>query len=736
MDDNEYPAPDFRTSVVGYDVEQIAEKISAGLVESGGVTAIWRSAFRPVLELVAGILGLLMSALTELAAFLAKLLVQSMQTADPAINELAGVTLDEIFGNSGIGGGGSRDPGQAAAAIGKGVIDALIAASASGGGGDGITPSEVPAEKFLGTLMEVGIRGWVLDLIGEVESLGRIHAFNDLVETVIQSLGIGRLTRIALQPAIHLLIAQPMAEKFSLQYRPARLGDDIAARAYLAGAHDSAWLQTELGAKGLSTDRITDIVNAVTKRIPIADFDRLVHDGQLADSDFADELKHDGYQPGDSLFIRRAESLRRIDPILRDELTAQLMLLHEGIIDLDQFQSALHVVQLPADEKEAWFQVAQLRAITKRKALSVAQLGELLTRNILDLSEYRARLEELGYTPDDATLLEMLEQKVISDKADAAQRKAAAAQQKAEAKAKAKADAAAAAQAKKEAAAQAKKDHQAFLEAKQKAADDAALAKTQLTEQAMKDRVALVDQAAKDKLLTAAQVTQQRAQIRSTEQAHAAQVKSAETAQGALAAEADKVSANAVQRQILADKAVAVTAAARKRVQLDQQLLDAKQAARVAGYEAARQSAQDAADAGEITSKQLATKLRAIDLAEKKDVAAEQVRQAEIAKAQGTADQQVAAADFNVASLQEKATTLPAASQRRQDLIATAAADKLQQIALVGSDTMQQLSDITSRRIAAHDAASTAREQLDAELAAQRIALEQQIAANRPKPPA
>ena len=723
------------STVQAPDFEQLADQLSAGLIRNGGLTAFWTSSFRPILDVVAGILGLALAATTYIATFLAKLMVQALQTAKPEVAQLTGVALEEVFGQTFGGGGGfGGDPAAAAQAVGHKVVAALVNQGA-GGSGDGITPSAAPAEQFLGTLMEVAIRGWVLDLITEVETLGQVQAFNHLVEDTIQALGIGRLTRQALRPAIDLLIAQPMLELFQQQYRPKLLSEGVAVKQVIRGKWDAAQLENELGRQGWRSDQIEAFLNEARKFLPVADAERLARDGYLADTALEQQLSDQGYTADDAAAIVQALNLARTDVIVKEEIREYLSLLRTGEIDFPTFQSFAGNVRLPADELAIYVELAQVIASHPRRAITVGELNTMLAKNVISLGEYRDALLARGYSDADATLLELLQQHTLSDREAAQQQKKQIAADKAAAAKTKQAAAVAAAAQRKTDAAKAKADQRAFMLAKQQAASDAAVQRIQLTEQALVEREQAITDAQQQRLITDQQAAQARAQLKILEQEHLAQANASTATQTALDQEQVKVDAAQVQAQVTADQVAATTKAARDRAALDQQLLDARQADRVAGFQLARQSAQDSFDAGEITAKQLATKLRAIDLQEKKAIAAENVTQLRVQQATSSADAIVAKGAVDVTALQEKATLIPAATRARNDAIATALSGHLAVLAQTGTDTAAALADITSKKVAAFDAAAVARATLDQKIADARVALERTIQANKPKPP-
>ena len=717
------------------DFETLAEQTASGLAKAHFGTGFWGDFGRMSIGIVAGLVGFLLSIVTLVAAWLAQLMVKALKVARPEIDQLAGAAFEELFGRSVIGAGtAGSDPAAAAAALGKGVIAALVSSS-GGPSGDGITPSSAPGEQFIGSNVELALRGWILDLGGQIETLGQVQIFNHLVDDTVQALGIGRLTSRALRPAIDILIAQPMAQQFNESYRPQLLSEGLAAKAVIRGTKDYSWLETELGRAGYSSDRIVEIVNDQRKFLGLADADRLVRGGVMGELDFADDARSQGFFPGDITLLRRALEFARHDAIVHQEVNAYVALLHSGEIDFNEFQTFINSLQLADDEKPFIVELGQIISSHPRKHLALADCRNALAKNIMSLDEFRTHLARLGYGDDDQTVLELLEQATLRDKADAAQQKKQIAADKAAAAVQKKADQAAASAQKKAAAAQAKADARAFTLAKQQAASAAAVARVQQTEAALVAHEQQIAQAQKDKLLTQIQADQAKATLATLKGQHQAQAANQIAQATALDAAQVSVDQAQVAAQVTAEKVAATTKAARARVALDEQLLAARQADRVAGFLLARQNEQDAFDAGEITAKQLAAKLRSIDLQEKQAIAAENLTALQTSKAQAAADAAVASGTVTLDTVAEKATLIPPLTKKRQDIAAATLAAHTALVAQTGTEQASATAAIASQRIAALDAAAAARSALDSQLAAAKIALEEQIQANKPHPP-
>jgi len=716
------------------DLERLAEKWYAGAIKSGGAAALLSSILKPVVGLVAGILGFLFSVLDPIAVALAQAILNGFQTAAGGpMDAIAQIALTEFQDALSGGGGRFSGAGQAGRGIASVFIDRIVASS-SGGGSGGVAPSLDPAKTFLGMMTELTVRGWALGLLGELETAGFIKGFEDLIGDISRSMGMGRLARVALQPLIQTIIGGPAVQFINQQYRPTLLNENLAVKQVIRGLKDQAWLSDELGKQGYSDDRIEAILEENRNHLTPPDLTRLLSDAFIDDAAYTDALKNQGWLEGDIPGLQRAIELTQEETLKRTVAQESLTLLKDGAITLDTFDTQIDTLAFTQNETHIWKFVGSWRASLPRRSLTVGQLESCLAKNLITLGEFRDHLTALGFSTDDATLVELLQQTTLTDKAEAAAAKKDIAAQKAAAAEQKQAAKIQAAKEKATSAAQAKADRLASLKAKQAAADAAHLARVQQTEAAAAAHAALIADAEKAKLITSEQAAAAKVQLTTITEQSKIQAAQAIATTSALDQAQSQADAAAVQEKITAEKAAAITSAAQKRAELDQELLDNRQADRVAGFQLARDNAQASFDAGEITASSLAKKLRAIDLQEQKAIASENIVAVQLSKAQLQAEAAAAKAALNVSTLAEKTTALPAATQRRQNAVTAAAAAHLQTVATVSAARTTATANLTAARVAALDAATAKRAELDQQLADQKTALEKQIIANQPPP--
>jgi len=715
------------------DLENLAAKWYAGAIKQGGAAAVVSSLAKPIVGIFAAIFSFLLTLLDPIAVALLKAILQGFDTVvDGPLDSIGQVVLEEYrlaLGGGGGHGAGTTSQGEAIARL---FIERIVGTLPAAGGA-GIDPSLEPANQFLGMMTALTVRGWLLGVLGELETGGYIKGFEDLVADISRTIGTGRLTRVALRPLIEAVIGDPAKQYVYQAYRPTLLQPELAVKQVLRGFWDKGAAATELAKAGYSADRIDAFFHASQALLGIGELLKLEDNG-ITDSTVTLAIgQQHGYSVDDLGRLSQLYNAERSRELGRREAALFLDQLRAGEATYDDVVGAVDALQLNDGDKGEYKALAKVIVSVPRRHLTVAQLESMYSRNLIDAVEFRAYLTRIGYSDDDVTLIYMLENTTLNDKAEAARVKAATKAQVAADKQAALVAKAAAAADKKAALEAARQQKQQLAADKQAAADQAHLARIQLSAQAIQEHAAAIDAAHSQQLITSQQAADATAALNATLQQHTLEANAALADQAAGDQAASKIDAAAVEQQILAERVAAKTKAARARADLDQQLLDARQADRVAAFQLERDSAQASFDAGEITAKQLATKLRSIDLAEKKAIADENVTSLQITRAQASADQIAATGTIDESALTDKTAALTPALQRRQDQIAAQLTSHLQTAAATSTAKTAARQQLAQARVAAVDAANQRRDAVDAQIAQQKLALETQIIQNRPK---
>ncbi len=143
------------------------------------------------------------------------------------------------------------------------------------------------------------------------------RGYKSFAEDSSKSLGLGRLTRLALKPLFQNLVAIPMTWAFNKQYTPTLLGANEAVHAFNNGLFTGDQLNEELARHGYSTDRRNALQAFHTKYPSEADLFLLDLAGQLSSDDHRITLRRIGYDDDNINKLLAAEQgPREAAPIL------------------------------------------------------------------------------------------------------------------------------------------------------------------------------------------------------------------------------------------------------------------------------------------------------------------------------------------------------------------------------------------------------------------------------------
>jgi len=704
--------------------DEVGKSIAGALAKLGEFTFLKIVPTNFVAETIALLLALPFKLAADLVVLVAKTIVDLLGTAKSEVNQLAATTLGEVFGEEFAGAGGAGGAAAGSAAVGGALLRAIM-----GPDFDSFTPisgpTVVPAEQFLGTLLGVGIRAWLLEIITDLLPTPiRPAVFNDLVDTVLRTTGLARLSRVALQPAIQSAIAAPLQWYVHDSLRPTLLNDGQAVKAWLRGKWSEQQLIDELAAKGYSDQRIEDIINDVELRLGPSDVTILVRNQVWTYEEGHQYLMDSGYPDPTASSILEVDNLKQLDALRARAISAYELRYKRNQIDDGQFALSLQSLGLFPQLITAWTKILDVEKLAGFKVLDKAQLDAALSKNVISLDEWRNGLVNLGYNAADALILELTEQATLASKEEAAKAKQAAKDAQAAAKAAAKQQAAAdkkaraeAAAAKAAQAAQARKDaaaarQQTLLEKQQLLAQQAA---------ARRDQIAKAQAA---KLLSSAQAAAELAQVTAQEQAGAAAVAADKAIQETSAAEQNQLAAADVTAQTAAGKAAAQASAATAQADAQEQALTERRQERIAKYEAQRAQVQSELDAGLLTSGTAQKKLDTIQTNEQADIKAERLDELAIARARKQAATIAARGAGTAAAAVAKKGLIPAASARKSAILSSSAAALAGVKAASGSSTAAAKARAAAAAASSVQTAATQLDTLNAQLLEQLQAFE------------
>jgi hypothetical protein len=432
------------------DPSNFGNLFSQGASTSGWIErlaiAIWTALVKGLtffISLLAGILDELLSALANF--FLAAQGQSNKGFYDltaALITDLTGLDVsgDTLFSNF-----QSRGRVAAMQAVGSQLVDALAGEFAGtyqadaggvfkGGKGDGIgglpavplSPEQGmnAARAFMGFVMSFAVREGNTDIFASLLPYGIGEGFKSYAEDFSKSLGLGRLSRLALKPLFQNLVSIPMTWAFNKQYTPTLLGVEQTIRAFNAGLYTGDQLNEELSRHGYSMERRNALQSVHTKYPPESDLFLLELAGQIDTATHTNILSRIGYDSDEAAYLLKAEQLhtaRHLSLRLAETLVHPLL---TGLIDIGTYTAVLNRFTLTDKEKQDLTGFAVELLAHPRKRLTFAQVTTAFLDGILAVGDIQSYLQQEGYSQDDiAALLEIDLLKLKAAQAKAAGKK-------------------------------------------------------------------------------------------------------------------------------------------------------------------------------------------------------------------------------------------------------------------------------------------------------------------------
>jgi len=266
------------------------------------------------------------------------------------------------------------------------------------------------AERFLRVNLAFQVDAWLLHVIADIASLGKLKALKDLPNAISWSYGIGWLSWLVMGTPFRIGIADPLEKLYNWKYTPASY--TMAQLCRLKTAHlisDKEFLDT---ARYLGYDQTKAYNLWIDSLAEFSDTDLrdLYYEGLITKDDIVYYLNRRGYHDTRAKAIATLITTDRTRELRQDLANELLRAYREDRVTESQVRSILQL--------EGWNDTDIDLALNKerfirghRRELTVSQTKELLDWGLITREEYHRRLQRMGYDPVDIELLETLEKK-------------------------------------------------------------------------------------------------------------------------------------------------------------------------------------------------------------------------------------------------------------------------------------------------------------------------------------
>jgi hypothetical protein len=334
---------------------------------------------------------------------LLKVLLGTIEAADPALDDIAKIGIDTVLGERAPRG---RVPDNA----GKLVLEKLAPA------GGAVQPDIGPAAKYLTSSIHQAIEVWVLGLVSELVvdaadiargSGATLESMSHLREVIDQITGGGRITRRVLAPFIDAGIVTPARWAMNKQYRPELLSLGAAVEAYIRGDLDFPALNEELGRQGFSAERIDTIVRNAEKRLAFEDHLFRHFRGEITDAEVAQLSRSIGYDPSVAFAKITIEDNKRIDALKAPIVTEAVANYVNGDLSDAQLEQWVRAGADNPTDADRIVSTAKARRSIHVRRISSSRIRQMVLDGIAAVPDFVRALEREGYPPGDIVLEEL-----------------------------------------------------------------------------------------------------------------------------------------------------------------------------------------------------------------------------------------------------------------------------------------------------------------------------------------
>jgi hypothetical protein len=436
------------------DQKALGKSKAQGNIEGGWAGHFWQVLFSALAEGMKAVITAFVGVFDELLSFFVQFVTAAQGTKTQGFYDLTAAIINDLLG---VEVAGSE---IAQAGTQRGLIGAMQKAggdffnvlaneflgqppSAAGGPsglpgtpGAPLTPQQGvdSAKAFLGFILSFAVRQGNLETIATAlpESFRMFDGIRAYGELMAKNLGLGRMSRRALQPLIQTLIATPLQQALNQQYRPHVMDAKQLASAFIRGDIDRSDYAKRLTLLGFTDSDIDLLISDTYTRLRLEDVFLLHENGIVTDDDLNKRVAALGFNSFDTPLLLQARMFESIAGVQREYVKAAISDLQHGVIAQSVFESDVDSTNLPKEEKR-WYKIlGENRANGRRKQLSLGFLKRAYLDASITLDEYLAHALALGYSQDDVDIMEvelLFEQKkqaaLAAAKAAAAAKKAA-----------------------------------------------------------------------------------------------------------------------------------------------------------------------------------------------------------------------------------------------------------------------------------------------------------------------
>lgn len=407
------------------------KNLGVGLSQSGWDDKLLQKITDHVRQWLAAGLGFFLKYIFQVLGFALRVLTDGTNNAEESLAELSTIMINHLLGvKVATDAVKMRRNGEPThpdiETLGTLVMQRFMAAFDDGGS---IEPGDAAAKKFVNRAIAMSVDGWALDAIidwfpHEILDFDKLASLDDKLR---QAMGLGRMTRAVLHPAINILAVTPYTWKLNKQYRPKLLSDSQAVEQFLRGNWTDAELREELAREGWSDKRIDALIQEHTKLLSLEELAFLERYSGWPRANAIGMLRAAGWSEALADLRLNIVKSKELQAIKHECALAAAAAFVRRDIEVDQFMQILSE-NIADDDLRHQMQVS---AATRRELnvtyLSEGQAEQAIILGFWNIQQYTDHLKRKGFSDDDILTMQLLVQEKLAHASDVQSKKDAAA---------------------------------------------------------------------------------------------------------------------------------------------------------------------------------------------------------------------------------------------------------------------------------------------------------------------
>lgn len=362
-------------------------------------------------------LHIIQHAAPALAEEITLILVKSLETTRPTVLRAAGILLRELTGQdlnldrlsqqtmAEFVGAASPQPDSALV---RGILGAFAPSA------------ELTPEQGLSNLsslfdlhMSTSLQAWMIDLLGEALSLGRLRSLAQFHAAVDAALGFRRVGMLMWRGPIQSAITTPVVQYYNRLYHAALPSPQQLVTGWQREIFSDEEYIDGMRSHGYSYERAQALLNVHEKELALGDVAALHKRGTIDADTLARVLRHQGYSDTHAQLITTWLEGKQVETLYTEIASTARRLFKAGDLGEEEYRGLLAEAHWRADEIELALATDQL-ALREEKQLTVAQIESAFLHQVFDDQEARRRLRQQRYADDTIDVLFALQRRQLS----------------------------------------------------------------------------------------------------------------------------------------------------------------------------------------------------------------------------------------------------------------------------------------------------------------------------------